>query len=87
MYNHNMKNTLPSFTPPPIFLAIALLLSCIRILVLDRKADRLPDSTVYRLTKTSGANAGELDVYCLNGADATIRPVDAFGHIVVSCGK
>lgn len=47
----------------------------------------LPDSTVYRLTKTSGANAGELDVYCLNGADATIRPVDSFGHIVVSCGK
>jgi hypothetical protein len=47
----------------------------------------LPDSTVYKLTRTSGPNAGELDVYCLNGADATVRPVDTFGHIVVSCGK
>ena len=44
----------------------------------------MPDSTVYQLQKT---NEGELDVYCLNSGDATIRPVDSFGHITVSCGK
>jgi hypothetical protein len=44
----------------------------------------LPDSAVYRLSKTAD---GELGVYCANGADATVRPSGEFGYIVVSCGK
>ena len=44
----------------------------------------LPDQNVYQITQT---DLGEAEVYCLNGADATIRPVPEFGHIVVSCGK
>ena len=86
MYNHNMKNTLLAFA----FVSFYVGLFCLIGYTLNHSPNRqneLPDSTVYRLTKTTGANAGELDVYCLNGADATIRPVDQFGHIVVSCGK
>jgi hypothetical protein len=44
----------------------------------------LPAPAVYQLSTTA---AGELGVYCANGADATIRPADEFGHITVSCGK
>jgi hypothetical protein len=79
-----MKNTLP---------AILFFATLVILVVMSYEANKtlpvfsLPDSTVYKLTRTTGPNAGELDVYCLNGADATIRPVDTFGHIVVSCGK
>ena len=44
----------------------------------------MPDSSVYQMRKT---DSGELNVYCLNGADATIRPSVTFGNIIVSCGK
>jgi hypothetical protein len=80
-----MKNTLPVI----LFFATLVIL-----VVMSYEANKslpassnMPDSTVYKLTRTTGPNAGELDVYCLNGADATIRPVDTFGHIVVSCGR
>lgn len=43
-----------------------------------------PDNAVYSITRTAN---GEAEVYCLNGADATIRPSTEFGHITVSCGK
>lgn len=45
---------------------------------------QLPDTNVYKLSRTK---QGELGVYCANGGDATIRPTDKFGYIVVSCGK
>ena len=45
---------------------------------------QLPDGLVYQLYKTAD---GELKVHCLNGGDATIRPVEQFGEIIVSCGK
>jgi hypothetical protein len=44
---------------------------------------KLPDTSVYQLSTVNG----ELRTYCANGADATIRPVDEFGAITVSCGK
>jgi hypothetical protein len=47
----------------------------------------LPDANVYRLSKTEGSRPGELLVECLNGADATVRPMPEFGRIVVSCGE
>jgi hypothetical protein len=47
-------------------------------------AQTMPDARVYKLSATK---AGELLVHCANGADATIRPVDEFGSIIVSCGK
>ena len=87
MYNHNMKNILlPAFILLAAF-AVSVAHESKQSQLPVQALPALPDSTVYRLTKTSGANAGELDVYCLNGADATIRPVDTFGRIVVSCGK
>jgi hypothetical protein len=49
-----------------------------------RAATQMPDTSVYQIRKT---DSGELNVYCLNGADATIRPVEEFGNIVVSCGR
>jgi hypothetical protein len=47
-------------------------------------SEDLPDRDVYRLAKTPD---GELNVRCMNGADATIRPSAVFGEITVSCGK
>jgi hypothetical protein len=49
-----------------------------------RAAIQLPDTSVYQIRKT---DSGELNVYCLNGGDPTIRPVNEFGNIIVSCGK
>lgn len=45
---------------------------------------KMPDARVYKLSRTPN---GELYVHCLNGGDATIRPVEEFGSIVVSCGE
>lgn len=44
----------------------------------------LPDPTVYHLAATA---RGEALVSCLNGGDATVRPVNEFGKLVVSCGR
>ena len=49
-----------------------------------RAATQMPDTSVYEIRKT---DTGELNVHCLNGGDATIRPVEEFGNIIVSCGK
>ena len=49
-----------------------------------RSARTLPDAKIYQIRKT---DIGEARIACLNGGDATIRPVDEFGQIIVSCGK
>jgi hypothetical protein len=50
---------------------------------------RLPDAHVYQLSKTDAASGhpGELMIKCLNGADATVRPVSEDHKIIVSCGE
>ena len=44
---------------------------------------RLPDPAVYKLSTVEG----ELMVECLNDADTTVRPVEAFSKLVITCGK
>jgi hypothetical protein len=51
---------------------------------IEAERNGMPDPTVYQIRKT---DIGEARVTCLNGGDATIRPVDEFGQIIVSCGK
>ena len=68
-------------------LALLALLACSNLLwfgFYGRSVRALPDAKVYQIRKT---DLGEARITCLNGGDATIRPVGEYGQIIVSCGK
>ena len=68
-------------------LLLLALLACSNLLwfgVYGRAARTLPNAEIYQIRKT---DSGEARITCLNNGDATIRPVDEFGQIIVSCGQ